>query len=112
MASSLESATPADLKLAELYLGPVSWVGDRDDGDAIKVVFERADGAFETFTVGNLRACAWWRMGRPDDIVALEALMATADGVEGNARDAGQRERRRCAILAAQAAVRMRLAAV
>jgi len=108
---SLASATLADLRLSELYVGPVTWIGDREDGDAIKVVFERVDGGFDTFMLGDLRACVWWRLGRADDVVALEALMTAANGAAVDTCDAGQRERRRVAIAADQAAARARLVA-
>jgi len=108
---SLSSATLADLKLAELYVGPATWIGERGEGDAIKVVYERVDGAFDTFMLGELRTCAWWRLGRPDDVVAVEALMAPACAAAAGVCDEVQREHRKRAILADQAAARARLVA-
>lgn len=102
---ALASATLADLRLAEFYVGPVTWIGDRGDGDAIKVVFERADGAFETFTVGDLKRCTWWRLGSPEHVLAVEAFMQSAP-----APSEAQIARRREAIRAEQAAARARLA--
>jgi len=106
---SLASATIADLRFADLYVGPVTWIGDHSDGDAIKVVFELRDGSFETHTLGDLRRCAWWRLGRPDDVVAIEALLSRPHA-PGETLDAERREHRRRAILADQAAARARLA--
>jgi hypothetical protein len=107
LAGSLASATLADLKLAELYVGPATWVGDPGDGDAIKVVFERVDGRFETLTIAELRRCAWWRLGSPEHVLSIEALMQPA--LAGG--DSMQASRRTEAIRAEQAHARARLAA-
>lgn len=74
------SATAADLKLADVYVGPVTWIGERGDGDARMIVYERVDGSFETFTLGELRTRAWWRLGRPEDVVSIETLMRSVHG--------------------------------
>lgn len=105
IAGSIASATAADLMLADLYIGPVTWIGERGDGDAIKVVFERVDGSFEAFALGDLQRCTWWRLGKPEHVVALEALMQPAPQA-GEA----QLERRKEAIRAEQASARARLA--
>jgi len=103
---SLESATLADLRLAELYVGPATWIGERGEGDAIKVVFERADGRFETFAIAELRRCAWWRLCSPEHVLAIEALMlpARAGAVDVQAARGAE------AIRAEQAHARARLA--
>jgi len=102
---SLESATTADLRAAERYVGPVTWVGDPGDGEAIKFVFERVDGTFETFTVGDLKRCTWWRLGNPEHVLAIEAFVHALPPA-GEA----QIERRKDAIRAEQASARARLA--
>jgi hypothetical protein len=117
ISGSLASATVADLKLADLYAGPVTWIGERGDGDALKVVYERIDGDFETFTLGELRARAWWRLGRPEHVVSIEALMRTSYGqgmpspVDDRGTHGRQVEHREDSIRADQARVRARRAA-
>lgn len=116
ISGSLDSATVADVELADLYDGPVTWIGERGDGDALKVVYERVDGGFETFTLGELRARAWWRLGRPEDVVSIETLMRSAhdQSMPSTVNDRGAHaihiERRKEEIRTEQAIVRMRLA--
>jgi hypothetical protein len=114
---SLDSATVADVELADLYVGPVTWIGERGDGDALKVVYERFDGGFETFTLGELHARAWWRLGRPEDVVSIETLMRSAHGrgmpstIDDRGPHAAHIEHRKEAIRTEQARVRAHLAA-
>lgn len=117
VASPLALATLHDLRQAEVYVAAVSWIGQQDDVEEIKVVFERVDGAFESFTIAQLRQCIWWRFGDPGQVLRIEALMqpasvrAESDRLDGVGTCAGALEHGKELIRAQQAKARARLAA-
>ena len=117
VASPLALATLHDLRQAEAYVAAVSWIGQKDHVEEIKIVFERVDGGFESFTIAQLRQCIWWRFGDPEQVLRIEALMqpalgrAESDRLDDVGIGAGQLERGKELIRAQQAKARARLAA-
>jgi hypothetical protein len=115
IAGSLALATVEDLQRAELYHGIASWITRYGSGDVDKFVFERVDGGFDTFTLPQLRESTWWRLGNPDDVLFVEALLepgrfrtlsADSDASERHFR---MLEGHKQAISSDQAATRLRL---
>ena len=117
VANPLALATLHDLQQAEAYVAAVSWIGKQDDVEEIRIVFERVDGAFESFTIAQLRRCIWWRFGDPGQVLRIEALMqpgsgrAESDRLDGVGTCAVQFEHGKELIRAEQAKARARLAA-
>ena len=116
VANPLALATLHDLQQAEAYVAAVSWI-EQDDVEEIRIVFERVDGAFESFTIAQLRQCIWWRFGDPGQVLRIEALMhpgsgrAESDRLDGVGTCAAQFEHGKELIRAQQAKARARLAA-